>query len=98
MWVLICSLTILLAIEIRNRGFFEDIEQLKRDRDKLEKDVVKLREDLNMKKLDECSGPHDFQPDTSKKPVREEICSKCGGKVDKINALWYKRGLEHGKI
>ena len=64
------------------------------------KEINSIWEDVkvNTKKLEECSGPHDFQPDTFKKPVRDQICSKCGGKIQASNALWYKKGLEHGKI
>jgi len=51
----------------------------------------------NAKKLEECSGPHDFQPDNSRKPVRDEVCSKCGGKISKVDANWYRKGLKDGK-
>ena len=52
----------------------------------------------NKKRLDNCNGPHDFQPihEDGKKLVRDYRCSKCGGKIDAIHKIWYCEGLEHG--
>lgn len=53
----------------------------------------------NHKRLDECAGPHDFQDDLSSRVgtlVRRQKCSKCGGSIDALDSIWYRRGLEHG--
>ena len=62
-------------------------------------DILSIWDEVreNAKKLEGCPGPHDFQPDTSKRLNRDEVCSKCGGKISKVNANWYREGLEHRK-
>ena len=50
----------------------------------------------NSKQLEGCAVPHDFTPFGERPIFRKERCSKCGGEVDAIAAMWYKRGLKHG--
>jgi predicted SprT family Zn-dependent metalloprotease len=50
----------------------------------------------NLKRLDGCKGPHDFEKDGE--GIRAKYrCKKCKGTLDKINYSWYEKGLEHGK-
>ena len=53
----------------------------------------------NHKRLADCSGPHEFEPDpTDRRPIlKRHVCKKCGGWVDAIHAHWYTHGLEHGR-
>lgn len=53
----------------------------------------------NNKRLNECPGPHDFieMPQEEKRWTREYRCSKCNGKIDAIQHLWYQRGLNDGR-
>ena len=50
----------------------------------------------NHKKLEECERPHDFVPHGIG-PFRKEMCSKCGGVVNAINAMYYRQGLADAK-
>lgn len=52
----------------------------------------------NHRRLQECAGPHDFQPleEEGRRP-RKYRCTHCGGEVSSINATWYKRGLTAGQ-
>lgn len=65
---------------------------------------------LNHKKLDSCSKPHEFlicldrrtrQPLENPTPQQQFgarwRCSKCGGDVDSVVRLWYNRGLKDAK-
>jgi hypothetical protein len=54
---------------------------------------------INHKKLDNCDGPHEFEPMQHKdgELVRRYRCKKCGGEIDAIHHIWYKRGFEHGQ-
>lgn len=50
----------------------------------------------NIKKLDSCSGPHDFVPiDPDIKLSRQWRCTTCGGKIDNVARIWYERGRSH---
>jgi hypothetical protein len=50
----------------------------------------------NLKILEACPGPHDFQKiDDGKTFGAKWRCSKCGGVVDSSAAAWYTRGLAH---
>lgn len=51
----------------------------------------------NQARLDACQGPHDFGPIDSSNLPRTYRCSKCGGTVSTVHAIWYKKGLEHGR-
>lgn len=51
----------------------------------------------NLKRLRECAGPHDFDLTASPSLVRELTCKKCGGKLNRINALWYLDGVRDGR-
>jgi len=50
----------------------------------------------NHRRLQECKGPHDFQPVTDGHFSKAFRCSLCGGEVSATNASWYIRGLKHG--
>jgi len=52
----------------------------------------------NRKKLDGCDGPHQFKPIQieDRQIARDYRCTKCGGKLDAMNTIWYNKGLEHG--
>ena len=49
----------------------------------------------NLKKLDDCSGPHNFHK-AEDKPLSKYFCSKCGGHVDSHFFHAYNEGLKHG--
>lgn len=49
----------------------------------------------NSAKLESCSR-HEFEPIEDDRRIRSQRCSKCGGEVGGSEALWYKRGLQHG--
>jgi len=62
---------------------------------------------LNHKRLDECSGPHDFIGDETEawsetkdggRLYKRYVCTKCNGKITSHDWRWYTRGLEHGRI
>jgi hypothetical protein len=47
----------------------------------------------NVRKLEECATPHDFQPIDGNRFQ----CSLCQGVTSSQAAVWYKKGLEHGR-
>lgn len=52
----------------------------------------------NLRKLESCPGPHDFQPHELLRGTltpRSYLCSKCGGVLDSLKVIWYKKGLAH---
>lgn len=53
----------------------------------------------NNARLDACTGPHEFSdvPPERGTLVRYKVCAKCGGRLDKVHAHWYERGLKHGR-
>lgn len=55
----------------------------------------------NTFRLAACAGPHRFQAiiDDPKRPefYRKMRCSKCAGELDRVQAHWYNRGLDHGQ-
>jgi hypothetical protein len=53
----------------------------------------------NLKRLDECEGPHEFELvlDTASEARKKHRCRKCGGTIDSTRRAWYDRGLEHGR-
>lgn len=52
----------------------------------------------NLRKLDACEGPHDlFDQSPKKKFAKVWQCTKCGGNISGTNAIWYKKGLAHGR-
>jgi hypothetical protein len=56
--------------------------------------------DRNTKILLGCVGPHSFRVvdvDPSLPGGVMLECSLCGGQLDAISALWYQRGLAHGR-
>ncbi len=64
------------------------------DNEQAARDARALCEEMkaNQQRLNGCDG-HDFMdiPDTKCR------CTKCGGELDKAQAVWYTRGLEHGR-
>lgn len=67
-------------------------------------DTQKILEAIssNRAKLMGCVGPHNFQPFSGvnhygSRNARLVRCTLCGGEVDDFYALWYERGLAHGK-
>ncbi len=64
-------------------------------------DAKKIWDDVqeNLNLLDSCAGPHAFVSEVPEKPLNSVWrCSKCKGTVRGSNYIWYKRGLEHGRI
>lgn len=54
---------------------------------------------LNSARLENCAGPHDFEPHGDLRPFRRKWkCTKCEGVIDSIAKSWYDRGLRHGKL
>lgn len=55
----------------------------------------------NKARLDACVGSHSFRQMPMHTGVLFKLlgerCSKCGGEVGTSEALWYKRGLAHGR-
>lgn len=60
----------------------------------------------NMKRLKACVGPHEFVGDETEiravspegtKHYRRYVCTKCSGKLNPVDKIWYERGLEHGR-
>jgi hypothetical protein len=54
----------------------------------------------NSAALNACTGPHQFTQEVPGTMVmmKKMKCTKCGGMIDPINLLWYKRGLAHGAL
>lgn len=51
----------------------------------------------NQAKLKACKG-HDFpMPKDGLSLGIRVTCTKCGGTLDGINAIWYREGVAHGK-
>lgn len=48
----------------------------------------------NLDRLYACKGPHQFPPDSTWTPRVQ--CALCGGWLDRVQAHWYQRGVEHG--
>lgn len=66
------------------------------DRARLEKLWSEVQ--LNKTRLDECSGPHDFQPvDAVMTLASRYRCTKCQGHLDRLAHYWYEQGRLHGK-
>lgn len=63
-------------------------------------DEIWKKVQMNSKTLEECVGPHEFQPfvDSERPWHREYKCTKCGGTIDACNQSWYVRGLIHGRL
>lgn len=56
----------------------------------------------NHRKLDSCPGPHDLYPDEPHGPgsggrLPDMRCRKCGGKLRRMEAIYYLKGVEHGR-
>lgn len=49
----------------------------------------------NVARLDECEGPHDFQPIGEGREFRRVRCSKCGGEISRLNRHWYEHAMRH---
>lgn len=62
---------------------------------KIDSNAIMAEIRANTAQLDGCVKPHNFSVDASPdKPLfKKWQCSKCGGKVDAINKIWYERGL-----
>lgn len=50
----------------------------------------------NRRRLQVCTGPHDFRP-VAGEASRVERCSLCTGVVSTRAAGWYRLGVEHGR-
>lgn len=60
-------------------------------------DAIAANVKENLARLKTCDH-HDFQPIDGAKPLfRRARCTRCGGEVDSLHAVWYARGIEHGK-
>lgn len=53
--------------------------------------LVKVRS--NKALLDACSR-HEFEPASDKFGAKHR-CKKCGGEVDVLHSIWYRKGLDH---
>lgn len=80
-------------------------DQLKRIGAAIGVDIEKAWRDAkaNLARLDGCEGPHDFQPEPGAEAVplkltARQVCSRCGGHLEWSKALWYRRGLEDGRL
>jgi hypothetical protein len=54
----------------------------------------------NLRRLRECEGPHDFgspEEQTTTPLVREFVCKKCGGSINRAHISWYLEGVKHGR-
>ena len=51
----------------------------------------------NMKILDECVGPHEWEPIDNPHGQKRFVCKKCGGDIDMVGKEWYQKGLAHGR-
>lgn len=50
----------------------------------------------NMRILNSCVGPHDFVAiDPNSVLNRMYRCKKCGGELDRLKVMWYRKGVEH---
>ena len=60
-----------------------------------EMDKIFAEVKANHATLNGCVRPHSFELVGGGK--HKERCTKCGGTVDTIHAIWYRQGLEDGK-
>ena len=54
----------------------------------------------NHVRLDSCSGPHEFEEVNmggSGGFARDMRCKRCGGVLNRVHAIWYERGVKHGR-
>jgi hypothetical protein len=51
----------------------------------------------NIQTLDNCAGPHDFEPIANPTNAKKFRCKLCGGDVDADGNYWYEKGLAHGR-
>ncbi len=52
----------------------------------------------NARKLQDCKGPHRFNPISSEGVLKKKYqCEICGGVIDAIGKHWYDQGLKHGR-
>jgi hypothetical protein len=65
------------------------------DKETSRKILQEVRE--NIKRLEECVGPHDFKKIDNHMIFSDFICTKCQGKVDGIFKSAYNQGLKHGQ-
>lgn len=56
--------------------------------------IAAVRE--NAARLAGCAAPHNFER-VEAKLFAKYRCTICGGKVDCVNAHWYRLGLDHAK-
>jgi hypothetical protein len=75
-------------------GVLSKVSGLKRE--KIDQIWLQVKE--NMKLLEACSLPHEFVDENKDgKMARYSVCRKCGGRVDKLHAMWYRKGLKDAK-
>jgi hypothetical protein len=60
-----------------------------------EVDAIWVKVKANKAVLDACTL-HDFEP-TSDRFGAKHRCKTCGGEVDVLHSIWYRKGLEHGR-
>jgi len=76
-----------------------------------ELDSIVAEVKANSKALLECPSPHDFSicldrrtkqridnPSPGQRFNAKWQCSKCGGRIDNMEKVWYERGLEHARL
>lgn len=51
----------------------------------------------NIRILNSCAGPHQFEPMEPGKLASKCRCKLCGGTVESSAKRWYEKGLEHGR-
>lgn len=63
-------------------------------------ELKKLLEEVkvNIRRLDECPGPHEFKEDEKRFMKRSFLCTKCQGRIDFLQNHWYQKGLGHGRM
>lgn len=61
-------------------------------REEVEAQWTKVRE--NARLLELCGGPHDIGPIDHRDEYR---CGQCGGVLLRQQAIWYLRGVAHGR-
>lgn len=64
---------------------------------KAERERIWAEVKANSKRLDDCETPHEFVEYEQEPNFRKKRCTKCLGTLSAIDALWYERGLQHGR-
>ena len=51
----------------------------------------------NLRILDGCDGPHEFESVEGATGTNKFRCVKCGGEMSISEKEWYQKGLAHGR-